>query len=348
MVSALRPLAPGTRDPTVADSMMTHFFRSRRALHVLGTCLLALCVGEPPRGAPLDPPAKDGQVRLDNGTASIGIDRAMGGSITWLSWRGHPANVVNIHDPGRLIQQSYYAGQSVDRTAEGQHDRWSPWPWNPIQGGGVGSWARVTKLEQKKESLFCETVPKLWDMPNEEAAAVMRQWTAFEPGMPDVIVVRCEFESRRAPGDLWGDRAIPRNQELPACYFTRSFSTAKSYLGNGKWRDETPPLGPPWSKVTPPHKVFACFNDKGQGVAIFSPAATDPWNYGPVGKGNSDDPQAGPCMHVAPLANLRLGPKCLLRYRYWLVVGTAESMAARLDALITTYAEERVALNDGT
>ena len=33
-----------------------------------------------------------------------------------------------------------------------------------------------------------ETVPKLWDMPNEEAAAYRRQWTGFEPGLPPVLV----------------------------------------------------------------------------------------------------------------------------------------------------------------
>ncbi len=268
----------------------------------------------------------------------------MGGAITWLSWRGHPDNVVNIHDPGRLIQQSYYAGQQIDRTADGQHERWSPWSWNPIQAGGVGSWARVTRLEQRKGEIFSETIPKLWDMPNEEAAAVMRQWTAFEPRMPDVIVVRCEFESLRQPGDRWGDKPLPRNQELPACYFTRAFSKAKSYLGGGKWRDETPPLGPPWSKITPPKKVVACFDAAGQGVAIFSPTATEPWNYGPVGQGDSDDPHAGQCMHVAPLATLHLAPRSRLGYRYWLVVGTAATMAPRLDALIAKYADERVGL----
>jgi hypothetical protein len=303
-------------------------------------------MSEAASGTPPVPPADGELVRLDNGTASIGVDRAMGGSITWLSWRGHPKNVVNIHDPGRLIQQSYYAGQSVDRTTDGQHERWSPWAWNPIQAGGVGSWARVTKLEQKPGEMFCETIPKLWDMPNEEAAAVMRQWTAFEPGMPDVIVVRCEFESRREAGDRWGTKPIPRKQELPACYFTRSFRTAKSYLGSGKWRDENPALGPPWSKVTPPQKVVACFNTEGQGVAIFSPSATDHWNYGPVGQRDSDDPRAGPCMHVAPLATLRLGPQCRLRYRYWLVVGTAESMAPRLDALLARYGDDTAAVTD--
>ncbi|MCE9631417.1 MAG: hypothetical protein K8S94_11985 [Planctomycetia bacterium] len=277
----------------------------------------------------------------DNGTVKCGIDRTKGGAITWLSWQGSPQNVVNVVDPGRLIQQSYYAGKPLDRKADGQHKAWSPWTWNPIQGGGIGSWARVTKLEKTADGLFCETIPKLWDMPNEEATAVMRQWTGFEPGMPNVVVVRCEFESQREPGDRWGP-AVPRHQELPACYFTRRFGTFKSYLGGGRWRDESQPPGPPWGRAKPPRNAMACFDTSGQGIAVFSPAATGTWNFGPHGDGESSDPRAAPCVHVAPLETVKLEPEAVIRYRYWLVVGTAADLAQRLDALWTAHAAERL------
>ena len=124
--------------------------------------------------APAPRPAAD-LLTLDNGTVRIGIDRARGGAITWLSWSAHPKNMVNSADPGRLIQQSYYAGLRLDRKADGQSTNWSPWTWNPIQGGGVSSWARVTEFKRLDgHTLYGETVPKLWDMPNEEAAALMR------------------------------------------------------------------------------------------------------------------------------------------------------------------------------
>ena len=45
-------------------------------------------------------------------------------------------------------------------------------------GWRVVSWARVTEFKCLDDSsLYGETVPKPWDTPNEEAAAVMRQWT---------------------------------------------------------------------------------------------------------------------------------------------------------------------------
>jgi len=283
---------------------------------------------------------------LDNGGVRVGIDRTKGGAITWLSWSAHPKNIVNLADPGRLIQQSYYAGLLLDRRAEGQSKSWSPWSWNPIQGGGVSSWARVTVFERQGEhTLYAETIPKLWDMPDEEAAALMRQWTAFEPGMLDVVVVRCEFVARRAAGDRWGPARLSP-QEIPACYFTRNFSVMKSHLGGGAWRVETQPPGPPWGQATPPRQAMAFFAPNGQGVAVFSPAATQPWNFGPHGGGSSEDPAAGPCMHVAPIDRVNLGPSSTYRYRYWLVVGTESEIAARLDVLWNRYSAERATLTN--
>lgn len=278
---------------------------------------------------------------LDTGTVKVGLDRAKGASITWLSWAAHPRNIVNHADPGRLVQQSYYAGRSLDRKADGQNPSWSPWPWNPIQGGGVGSWARVTQLKRLDDgTVFGETIPKLWDMPDEEAEAVLRQWSALEPDMPNVVALRCEFVSRRQENDRWG-AARPSPQEIPACYFSRKFDRFRSYVGDGKWREETQPPGPPWGKAEPPRKAMACFDPNGQGVAIFSPAATQPWNFGPHGAGASDDPAVGPCVHIAPLDRVSMGPRTTYRYRYWLIVGTETQIAARLESLWQQYAAEK-------
>ena len=278
---------------------------------------------------------------LENGTVKVGIDKEKGASITWLSWADYPLNMVNISDPGRLIQQSYYAGKSIDRKGDGQHKAWSPWTWNPIQGGGVGSWARVREFRKvDTNTLYAETIPKLWDMPDEEAQAVMRQWTTFETSMPNVVVVRCEFESQRATEDRWGP-AVARPQEVPACYFTRNFRDVRSYLGKSDWTKESVPPGPPWGKANPPRKSMAFFEENGQGVAVFSPCSTKAWNFGPHAHGASNEPTAGPCMHVAPLDMVKLGPKSIYRFRYWIVVGNQDKVAEQLDALWDAHAEER-------
>ena len=169
------------------------------------------------------------------------------------------------------------------------------------------------------------------------------QWTGFEPGMPNVVVVRCEFIALRNPNDRWGPAAI-RSQEVPACYFTRQFDLFKSYLGDGKWRDESQPPGPPWGKADPPKNAMACFSETGQGIAVFSPGGEENWNFGPHAGGKSDDPAAGPCVHVAPIVKVNMGPTSTLRYRYWLIVGTESEISSRLETLWTRYSAERVEL----
>jgi arylsulfatase A-like enzyme len=279
----------------------------------------------------------DKRLMLDNGRVKVGIERSKGASITWLSGVGHSENIVNYHDPGRLIQQSYYAGLSLDRRAEGQSKVWSPWPWNPIQGGGVSSWARATVVKRLDDgTLYSETLPKLWDMPDEEAAALMRQWTGIEPERPEAVVVRCELVCQRVENDRWGP-ARACDQELPACYFTRNFSVMKSYLGEGKWRVESQKPGPPWGRANPPRKAMAFFNPQGYGVAVFSPAADQPWSFGPHGEGASSDPVAGPCMYIGPMGKAALGPKAVFRFRYWITLGTEAELANRLDALWERY-----------
>ncbi|MFT4546483.1 MAG: hypothetical protein ACI8XO_000044 [Verrucomicrobiales bacterium] len=293
---------------------------------------------------PVDNP-KEELLTLGNGTAKIGIDRAKGASITHLSWASYPKNAVNGYDPGRLIQQSYYAGRRLDRQSEGQHKAWSPWSWNPIQGGGVGSWARVTEFKRLDENtLYGETVPKLWDMPDEEAEALMHQWIRFEPAMPNTIAVTCELIARRQADDRWGP-ANRSPQEIPATYFTRNFDTFKMYEGAGKWSELSQKPGPPWGNTKATRNAIACFEKSGQGVAIFSPAAAT-WNYGPHAGGKTDDPLGGPCVHIAPVARVLLGPRSTVKYRYWLVTGTESEIGRQLEKLWEKYKGERIQLSE--
>ena len=291
---------------------------------------------------PLPRPPPD-LVRLDNGTVKVGLDQSMGASITHLSWTGHAGNAVNSYDPGRLIQQSYYAGIRIDRRAEGQHEAWSPWNWNPIQGGGVGSWSEVKRCEKLEDgTVFSVTIPKLWDMSDEPAAALMHQWTGFEPSMPNVVRVRCELVSKRDSDDRWGP-ARRNHQEVPATYFIRCFDTFRSYLGDGRWRLESCKFGPPWSRTKAPRDALACFASNGQGIAIFSPEAST-WNYGPTLEGDSDDPLDPACVHIAGVTTAELGRRSTYRYRYWIVVGKEKQIAKRLDELWVKYSSERAEL----
>ena len=286
-------------------------------------------------------------LHIDNQVVKIAIDRSMGAAVTWLSWKNHPENSINIHDPGRLLQQSYYAGKSLDRQKDGQSKSWSPWSWNPIQGGGVMSWARVTKFQNiDGKRLYAETVPKLWDMPDEEAEAIMVQSTEIVAGMPNVIEVSNRLICKRSKNDSWG-KAVPRHQELPACYFTSKFRNVEIYGGDGKWEKVKQAPGPPWGRAHPKLNIMACFADNGQGVAVFSPTANNHWNFGPHGKFNPKaKPTDSPCMHLAPIGTVKLGPQSTLEYRYWMVMGSKAEIEPRLNALLAKHKDETIKLTE--
>ncbi|MCL4483738.1 MAG: hypothetical protein M1445_14200 [Bacteroidetes bacterium] len=57
---------------------------------------------------------------IDNGNLTLKLDLTRGGAISYLSLSGSTRSIVNIADEGRYIQQSYYAGKSLDRKADGQ------------------------------------------------------------------------------------------------------------------------------------------------------------------------------------------------------------------------------------
>jgi hypothetical protein len=275
---------------------------------------------------------------LDNGVLRMGTPTTQGGSINYLAPSGG-GSLVNWHDPGRLIQQSYYAGQSLART--GQSPSWSPWTWNPIQGGDAsGKKSQVIEMTRfdSGAGFFTRTIPLLWDMTTgEKARAWMDQWNQFEPGMPDVIRVTCRFTCFRDPADIWGG-PLSRHQELPAVYLIRSLSKAVTYQGAKPWNNEAteeiqtyfPGQSFPWGRYHPSESWVAMV-DPGTniGIGLFSPLGTTLWNVGAVGL-PPGGPTSSQTMHMAPVRALSLGHDSILAYRYWMIHGDLATIRARV------------------
>ncbi|MCP5062139.1 MAG: hypothetical protein GY936_06720 [Ignavibacteriae bacterium] len=57
--------------------------------------------------------AQPTELSADNGLIKVMLDLTRGGAIKYLSNSGTSRNLVNIHDEGRYIQQSYYAGNTL-------------------------------------------------------------------------------------------------------------------------------------------------------------------------------------------------------------------------------------------
>jgi hypothetical protein len=79
--------------------------------------------------------AADEMAFVENEHIRVGVNLKWGGAVTHVSEPGGP-NLINSHDLGRQIQQSYYSGPAnYQREGKEKAKHWGNFPWNPIQTG---------------------------------------------------------------------------------------------------------------------------------------------------------------------------------------------------------------------
>ena len=292
---------------------------------------------------------------LDNGQVRLGVDLEHGGTICFLSTgsEAEEDNMVNIHDLGRYIQQSYYAGDSVDRRDEGQHRTYSPWTWNPIQAGGIGCVAKPPHPNAKSEilehkqvgnSMYVKCIPRLWDMPGEAAECVFEQWMWLEGS---AVRVRNKVTIARTD-DIWKEGVV-RDQEIPAVYPIARLRDCYTYTGDAPWsadsavkmpdhpknfRKGLPPTDPngfPWNRFKPTEPWAACVEPTtGLGFGVYSPQADATWLSGFVNllkrQNGRDDSMANSTSYISPLTRVALNKDSVFEYEYYLITGSVQDV----------------------
>lgn len=278
------------------------------------------------------------ELRLDNGVIELGMDLTIsGGAITYLGESGIPKNYINNFDRGRQIQQSYYAGQDLDRTAEGQNPAWSPWPWNPIQvGDSFDNPAEVVEARIEGGIAYVKTIPMLWDMNNEPAECTFETWVELHD---NVARVRNRLEIFRTD-DIWTN-VVVRDQELPAVYTITELNNLVSYLGEAPWTGAPhveitriiKPGAPgfpwnDWPSAEYPGSAIerwaATVNDSGWGVGVFY-KGTERLLGGSVGQPGQGEFSSS-TMYISPLRRMAFGKTETFEYEYDVVVGTLEEI----------------------
>ena len=270
----------------------------------------------------------DSVLTEDNGVLKVEVDLTRGGAIGYISQSGSNQNLVNIHDNGRYVQQSYYAGNSVDRTADGQYPRWSPFPWNPIQAGDVyGNRPQMLSYRKSGDTLYTKCIPLHWDMENLSAKATMEQWTVLDS---NVLEVSCKL-TIQSIDSLYGVRS--RGQELPAVYLVSSLNNLYAYLGSAPFTNDTlsnPPTkilssGGGWGRYGNVSEHWMAFvNQNKWGVGIFNQNCSD-FSAGISGTvGGSDTSNS--TVYMAPNDTSSLTTGSVYQYSYDLVVGTLDQI----------------------
>lgn len=255
---------------------------------------------------------------LNNGVIKIQLDLNSGGAISYLSAASNSYNVVNTHDKGRYIQQSYYNGQAIDRSASGQHPNYSPWNWNPIQAGDVyGNTAQVISSSASSSQLYVKTRPKLWDMNNELCQCYFETWVTLEGTAAKVRNKLTTFQT----DNIWTPR--PYHQELPAVYTRGDLYKLYSYQGSSPWTQggltRTNNNGPPWAYWTNNERWAALVNGNNWGVGVYNADAT--LYVGGFSGSQGGGPTGNSTGYFSPLRTIQLSKNGTFEYEYYLILG---------------------------
>jgi len=262
---------------------------------------------------------------LDNGTLRLGLDCGAGGAITWISRSGTTDNIINNHDRGRQVQQSYYAGKPLDRKAEGQKENWSPWPWNPIQVGDAwGYTAKILDYKVSDNEIYVKTLPMLWDMKNEPGECFFETWASLHD---NTAHVKNRLTCHRTD-DRWPE--VECSQELPSVYTIGTLYHIFTYEGDKpftKGELSERPHGFPWNGWNATEHWAALVNDDHWGLGVYN-AKADHIIGGFAGKPGAGGPEDAPTGYLSPIRRATLAKDTVFEYEYDLIVGSLDDIRA--------------------
>jgi len=273
-------------------------------------------------------------LEVRNDVLLVKLDLTRGGAINYISLSDTTRNLVNIHDEGRYIQQSYYAGQNRDRTHEGQNSNWSPWAWNPIQvGDSYNNRAKILEYRKKEQELYVKCIPMLWDMNNEPAEAVMEQWLTLTG---NVIKVHNKLTCNRTD-IMYGNKRLC-NQELPAVYPISVLKNLYSYFGDAPFTNK--PLSTPkvkklrdgfWGKykddmVTEHWMAFV--DDNKWGMGVYTPISSN-FLAGMAGNPGYETLDSH-TSYIAPVKMVALEKNDSFEYDYYIIIGSVDEIRSTI------------------
>ncbi|OYU56527.1 MAG: hypothetical protein CFE25_04630 [Chitinophagaceae bacterium BSSC1] len=292
----------------------------------------SVCIGQTDQQVNTQTPK---ELVADNGKLTVKFDLTRGGAISWISYSGSQRSLVNIADEGRYIQQSYYAGKSLDRKAAGQSPNWSPWAWNPIQvGDAFRNRAKILDYKQSKDTLYVKCIPMQWDMNNQPAEAEMEQWT-FLNG--NVLTIRNRLTCHRTD-EIYGD-SLMRNQELPAVYPISALNNLYTYDGNAPFTNapfkklEVKNLSSGfWGRYKEVTENWMAFVDNANiGMAVYNPQCLMflAGVAGEPGKESTD----GSTSYIAPIKDEIIYKNSVYEYEYYILIGSLAQMREQIYAI---------------
>ncbi len=171
---------------------------------------------------------------FENDRFRLGIRLCWGGGINYLEDKASGidglTNLINQHDTGRLIQQSYYGVHRNNEYEPGIFMN-QEWPYNPVQGGDRGNkHSRIIDIVLCAHSVYIKSQPMNWGKIGDITPSYMENtYTLFK----DAIRV----DNRFVDFSGW-DHLRPKDQEVPAFYSVSYLDSFVLYNGTKPWTDD--------------------------------------------------------------------------------------------------------------
>lgn len=135
-------------------------------------------------------------------------------------------NLINCHDTGRLVQQSYYGTTNYDMGFFDGHYC----AYNPVQGGNMyNESSKIVDIRIEDNSVYVKCRPLDWAKAKEYITESYMEATYTL--CDDTLKTQCRFV------DFSGYDPEKRNQELPAFYGAATMDNFVYYKGNSPWTD---------------------------------------------------------------------------------------------------------------
>ncbi|MBQ1847477.1 MAG: hypothetical protein II135_05675 [Clostridia bacterium] len=279
---------------------------------------------------------------LENARFKLGIRLSWGGGVNYIQDKtvtiSGLTNLINGHDTGRLIQQSYYGTAGNSEYQPGNYNG-GKWVYNPVQGGDqYGNQSRLIDIEVKENSVYIKAQPQDWSLNGKISRSYMENTYTLES---DCIRVDNRFV------DFSGWEHRYSDQELPAFYTVSYLDRFTWYAGSDPWtdgelsyRDDLQFWGDP--RYAPdcrfPVKVgnsetWCSWTSKtdGFGVGLYVPNV-DVLYAGKYNYNRSKSSMNDATNYVAPLNTIKMVSYYPIEYGYLITTGTVDQIRATFKA----------------
>lgn len=272
---------------------------------------------------------------LENDSFKAGVKLNWGGGLCSFVDKKNDAydNLLNSHDTGRLVQQSYYGPSEIEGYENGVYND-TVWNYNPVQGGDqYGNTSKLVALEKSDDQIRVVCRPLDWAQNNLPTQTYYTNVYTLTPNGLTVENTAVDFLQTE-----WSDR----DQEIPAFYTISALGTFVFYDGEEPWTDA--PLRtesnlefwggqPPFDLSEKNNETWCAWtDDTGYGIGLFTPIATRllAGRFLYDGTAESD---ANPTNYVAPLDVFCLRFDEPFTYTYYLTTGTVQEIRETFKAL---------------